>query len=184
MRKVKRSVYINRSFHEEILYIPEDSTWTDEKPSKREGYVRRLTYSGHGVIDDSEYFPEDRLPIQFEWGYSHGPIPSDITRSKRCSVYGLCSCCKTSSSYYRIAKFIAGYPYGVAHEDIAQYMGHKIRQKKYKYYSSTTMFTILRFVGAIAFDKNTKKWIPGPNSERFLETIEKRSKGGHYGDKA
>ena len=185
MREVKRSYYENGSFHEEIFYIPNDSTWTTEKPSRREGYVRRITFNNENrVIDDSEYFPEDSLPVKFEWGYSHGPIPSDVTRNNRCSVYGLCSRCNTCSSYYRIAKFIASYPYGVAHEDIAQYMGHKIRQNKYRYYNSTTMLTILRFVAAIAFDKNTRKWIPGPNSERFLETIEKRSKGGHYGDKA
>ena len=185
MHKVKRSYYKNRSFHEEILYIPEDSTWTTEKPSYREGYVRRLTFNNKSmVIDESEYFPEDRLPVKFEWGYSHGPIPSDVTRSRKCSVYTICSRCKTNSCYYRITKFIASYPDGVAHADIAQYMGHKIRQNKYRYYNSTTMLTILRFVGAIAFDKNTRKWTPGPNSERFLETIEKRSKGGHYGDKA
>ena len=185
MRKVKRSYYKNRSFHEEVLYIPEDSTWTTEKPSYREGYVRRLTFNRCRLIDDSEYFPEDKLPIQFEWGYSRGLIPSDITRNKRCSVYRTCSCCKTSSSYYRIAKFVASYPDGVSHEDIAQYMGHKIRQNKYKFYNSTTMLTILRFVGAIAFDKNTRKWVPGPNSERFLETVEKRScNRRNYGDKA
>lgn len=186
MREVKRSYYMNKSFHEEVLYVPEDSTWTTEKPSEREGYVHRITFNGCRVIDESEYFPEDRLPVLFEWGYSHGPIPSDITRSKRCSVYGICSCCKTSSSYYRIAKFIASYPDGVAHEDIAQYMGHKIRQKKYRFYNSTTMLTILRFVGAIAFNKNTRKWVPGPNSERFLETVEKRSccERRNYGDKA
>lgn len=184
MRAVKRSYYKNRSFHKEILYIPEDSTWTTEKPSVREGYVRRLTFNKSGVIDDSEYFPEDRLPVQFEWGYSRGPIPSDVTRNKRCSVYGICSRCNTKSSYYRIAEFVASYPDGVTHADIAKYMGHKIRQNKYKFYNSTTMLTILRFVGAIAFDKNTRKWTPGPNSERFLETIEKRSKGGRYGDKA
>lgn len=184
MHKVKRSYYKDRSFHKEVIYVPVDGQWTTEKPSKREGYVRRMTLDMYRVLDDSEYFPEDRLPIQFEWGYSHGPVPSDIIRNNRCSVYGVCSRCKTSSSYYRIAKFIASYPDGVAHEDISQYMGHKIRQNKYRYYNSTTMLTILRFVGAIAFDKNTRKWTPGPNSERFLETVEKRSKGGHHGDKA
>lgn len=102
-------------------------------------------------------------------------IPADVRRNKKCSVYNVCSRCKTSSSYYRIAKFIAGYPDGVSHEDIAKYMGHKIRQKKYKFYNSTTSFTILRFIGAIAFDKKTKMWIPGPNLYKFLEVIEKRS---------
>lgn len=184
MIEVKRSYYENGSFHKEVVYMPIGSIWTTEEPSRREGYVRRITLYSNRVIDDSEYFPEDRLPVKFEWGYSHGPIPSDVTRNKRCSVYGLCSRCKTSSSYYMIAKFVASYPDGVAHADIAQYMGHKIRQNKYRYYNSTTMLTILRFVGAIAFDKNTRKWTPGPNSERFLETVEMRSKGGHYGDKA
>lgn len=187
MRKVKRSYYMNRSFHKEILFIPEGSTWTTEKPSIRDGYVRRLTFNNKNrVIDDSEYFPEDRLPVQFEWGFSRGPIPSDVTRNKRCSVYRICSCCKTDSSYYRIAKFVANNPNGVAHADIAQYMGHKIRQHKYKYYNSTTMLIILRFVGAIAYDKNTKKWTPGPNSIRFLEVIEKRSccERRNYGNKA
>ena len=184
MCEVKRSYYKDRSFHEEVIYVPTDGQWTTEKPSKREGYVHRITLDIHRIIDVSEYFPEDRLPVKFEWGYSHGPIPSDVTRSKKCSVYTICSRCKTSSCYYRIAKFVASCPDGVVHADIAKYMGHKIRQNKYRYYNSTTMLTILRFVGAIAFDKNTRKWIPGPNSERFLETIEKRSKGGHYGDKA
>lgn len=184
MHKVKRTVYKNKSFHQEYIYIPEDSIWTTEKPSRREGYIRRITFNKNRVINDSEYFPEDRLPVKFEWGYSYGPIPSDITRNKRCSVYGTCSRCNTKSCYYRITKFVASYPDGVLHADIAHYMGHKIRQNKYRFYNSTTMLTILRFVGAIAFDKNTKKWIPGPNSERFLETIEKRSKGGRYGDKA
>ena len=184
--KVKRSYYKNRSFHKEVLFIPEGSWWTAEKPSKREGYVRRMRCCRYGIIEESEFFPDDRLPIQFEWGYSQGPIPADVIRNKRCSVYRICSCCKTSSSYYRIAKFIASYPNGVAHADIAHYMGHKIRQKKYKFYNSTTMLTVLRFVGAIAFDKNTRKWIPGPNSERFLETVEKRSccERRNYGDKA
>lgn len=184
MIKVKRSYYKDRSFHTEVIYVTTNGQWTTEKPSRREGYVRRITTDIRRVLDVSEYFPEDRLPIKFEWGYSHGPIPSDIIRNNRCSVYGVCSRCNTSSSYYRIAKFIAGCPDGVAHEDIAHYMGHKIRQNKYRYYNSTTMLTILRFVGAIAYDKNTRKWIPGPNSERFLETVEKRSKGGHHGNKA
>ena len=185
MRKVERSYYKNKSFHEEVLYVSEDSLWTTEKPSKREGYVRRLTFNGCNVIDESEYFPEDRLPVLFEWGYSHGLIPSDIRRNKKCSVYKTCSCCKTNSSYYRIAKFVASYPDGVTHADIAKYMGHKIRKNIYKFYNSTTMLTILRFVGAIAFDKHTRKWTPGPNSERFLETIEKRScDRRNYGNKA
>lgn len=186
MCEVKRSYYRDGSFHEEVIYVPTDGQWTTEKPSKREGYVRRMTLSRYNVIDESEYFPEDRLPIKFEWGYSRGPVPSDIIRNNRCSVYGVCSRCNTCSCYYRIAKFIASYPDGVAHEDIAQYMGHKIRQNKYRYYNSTTMLTILRFVGAIAFDKNTRKWTTGPNSERFLETIEKRSccERRNYGDKA
>lgn len=175
MREVKRSYYRDGSFHEEVIYIPTDGQWTTEKPSKKEGYVRRITLDRYRIIDDTEYFPDDRLPIEFKWGYSQGIIPSDVMRNNKCYVYNLCSRCKTSSSYYRIAKFIAGYSDGVAHEDIAQYMGHKIRQKKYRYYNSTTMFTILRFVGAIAFDKKTRKWIPGPNSNRFLEVIEKRS---------
>lgn len=186
MRKIKRSYYENGSFNEEVVYMPDDSLWTTEEPSEREGYVHRITFNRYEIIDESEYFPEDRLPVQFEWGYSQGPIPADVIRNNRCSVYRICSCCKTSSSYYRIAKFIASYPDGISHEDIAQYMGHKIRQKKYKFYNSTTMLTILRFVGAIAFDKNIRKWTPGPNSERFLETVEKRSccERRNYGDKA
>ena len=192
MREVKRSYYRDGSFYDEVVYMPDDSTWTTEKPSEREGYVRRITFNRYdAVIDDSEYFPEDRLPVRFEWGFSRGPVPSDITRNKRCSVYRVCSVCKTSSSYYRIAKFVASHPDGVSHVDIAQYMGHKIRHKirqnkyKYKFFNSTTMLTILKFVGAIAFDKNTRKWTPGPNSERFLETVEKRSyERRNYGNKA
>lgn len=175
MLEIKRSYYKDRGFHTEVIYVPTDGQWTTEKPSKKEGYVRRVTLDRCGIIDDSEYFPEDMLPIKFEWGYSQGMIPADTKRNKKCSVYGLCSRCKTSSSYYKIAKFVALYPNGVAHKDIALYVGHKIRQNKYTYYNSTTTFTILRFVGAIAFDKKISKWIPGTNSNRFLEVIEKRS---------
>lgn len=175
MHKVKRSYYRNRSFHTEVIYVPTDGQWTTEKPSKKEGYVHRITLNRYNIVDDSEYFPEDRLPIQFKWGYSQGMIPADVRRNKKCSVYNICSRCKTSSSYYRIAKFIAVHPNGISHKDIARFMGHKIRQNKYTFYNSTTMLTILRFVGAIAFDKKTKMWIPGPNSSMFLEVIEKRS---------
>lgn len=175
MREVIRTFYKDKGFHKEVIYVPTDGQWTTEKPSKKKGYVHRITLDRYSVIDDTEYFPEDSLPIQFKWGYSQGMIPADIRRNKKCSVYNVCSRCKTSSSYYRIAKFIAGYPDGISHEDIAKYMGHKIRQKKYKFYNSTTSFTILRFIGAIAFDKKTKMWIPGPNLYKFLEVIEKRS---------
>lgn len=175
MHEVKRTYYRNGRFHEEVIYVPTDGQWTTEKPSEKEGYVHRITMNRYNIINDSEYFPEDRLPIQYEWGYSQGTIPSDVIRNKRCSVYRICSCCKTSSSYYRIAKFVAVHPNGVAHADIAQFMGHKIRQNKYRFYNSTTMLTILRFVGAITFNKKTRKWIPGYNSNRFLEVIEKRS---------
>lgn len=175
MYEVKRSYYKNRSFHNEVIYVPTDGQWTTEKPSKREGYVRRILLNRYKIIDDSEYFPEDRLPIQYEWGYSQGPIPADIRRNKRCSIYRICTRCKISSSYYRIARFVAVHPNGVPHEDIAQFMNHKIRQNKYRFYNSTTMLTILRFVGAIAFDKKLRLWLPGPNNSRFLEVIEKRS---------
>lgn len=173
--EIKRSYYKNGSFHKEIIYVPIDGMWITEKSSKKEGYVQRILLNRYKIIDVSEYFPEDRLPIQFEWGYSQGLIPADIRRNKRCSIYGVCTRCKTSSSYYRIAKFVAVHPNGVRHEDIAQFMGHKIRQNKYRFYNSTTMLTILRFVGAIAFDKKLRMWIPGSNSERFLEIVEKRS---------
>lgn len=175
MHKVKRSYYAYGSFHEEVIYVPTDGNWTTEEPSKKKDYVRRVILNEHSIIDVSEYFPESKLPIQFEWGYSQGFIPADVKRNKRCSVYGICARCKTSSSYYRIAKFVAVHPNGVRHEDIAQFMGHKIRQNKYKFYNSTTLLTNLRFVGAIAFDKKLRMWIPGPNSERFLEIVEKRS---------
>lgn len=175
MREVKRSYYRDGSFHTEVIYVPTDGQWTTEKPSKKEGYVRRIIMDRYNIIDDTEYFPEDSLPIQFEWGYSQGMIPADSRRNKKCSVYNICSRCKTSSSYYRIAEFVAVHPDGVSHEAIAKYMGHKIRQNKHKLYNSTTMLTILRFIGAIAFDKKTKMWIPGPNSSRFLEVIKKRS---------
>ena len=175
MREVKRSYYRDGSFHTEVIYVPTDGQWTTEKPSKKEGYVRRITLNRYNIIDDTEYFPEDRLPIKFEWGYSQCMIPADIRRNKKYSVYNICSRCKTSSSYYRIAKFVAVHPDGSSHEDIAQFIGHKIRQNKYRSYNSTTMFTVIRFVGAIAFDKKLKLWFPGPNSANFLETIEKRS---------
>ncbi len=188
MRAVKRTYYKDKKFHAEIIYVSTDGSWTTEKPSKKEGYVRRITLNRYNIIDVSEYFPEDRLPIMFEWGYSQGMIPADIRRNKKCSVYHICSRCRTSSSYYKIAKFVADYPNGISHKTIAQHMNHKTRQKKYIFYNSTTMFTILRFVGAIAFDKKTKMWFPGPNSERFLEVIELRSsllqKENSYGDKA
>ena len=86
MREVKRSYYRDGSFHKEVIYVPTDGQWTTEKPSKREGYVRRMTLNRYHILDESEYFPEDRLPIKFEWGYSHGPVPSDIVRNNRCSV--------------------------------------------------------------------------------------------------
>lgn len=187
MYKVKRFYYANGSFHEEVIYVPTGGKWTTEEPSKKKDYIRRTTLDEHNIIDVSEYFPEDKLPIQFEWGYSQGPIPADVRRNKRCSVYGICTRCKTNSSYYRIAKFIAVHPNGVQHEDIAQFMGHKIRQNKYRFYNSTTLITILRFVGAITFDKKLRLWFPGPNSSRFLEVIEKRSiccDRRNYGDKA
>lgn len=175
MHEIKRSLYKNGSFHEEIIYVPVDGMWTTEKPSKKEGYVHRILLNRYKIIDESDYFPEDRLPIQFEWGYSQGSIPADVRRNKRCSVYGICSRCKTNSSYYRITRFVAMHPSGVRHEDIAQFMGHKVRQNKYRFYNSTTMLTILRFVGVIAFDKKLRMWIPGPNSADFIKTIEKRS---------
>lgn len=174
MHEVKRSYYKDGGFHKEVIYISADGRWVTEEPSKRKGYVRRIFLDRYKIIDELEYFPEDMLPIKFEWGYSQGFIPSDVKRNKRCSIYGICSRCKINSSYYRIVKFIAAHPNGILHVDIAQFMGHKIRQKKYRFYNSTTLLTNLRFVGAIAFDRKTKKWIPGPNCERFLETVEKR----------
>lgn len=70
MREVIRTFYKDKGFHKEVIYVPTDGQWTTEKPSKKKGYVRRITLDRYNIIDDTEYFPEDSLPIQFKWGYS------------------------------------------------------------------------------------------------------------------
>lgn len=173
-RQVLRSYYKDGKLHRECLTIGRNENWWTEKLSPRKGFIRRIWFINDTADPDYfEYFPQDQLPVKYDWGLSQGPLPADVSRSKNCTPFNICSRCKTESVYYRTAEFVARFPGGVNIHDIMRYNGWK--QHKTGHNSSTVM-SMLRFVGACRYDRSTKMWYAGPNSEKFLQVIESRSK--------
>lgn len=155
--------------------VGDRENWWTEKPSPRKGFIRRVW-----IVDDVaspdyyDYFPQDQLPVKFDWGLSQGSLPADVSRNKNCSPYNICSRCKTGSVYYRTAEFVSRYPVnGVNIHSIMENNGWKQHRTGH---NSSTVMSILRFVGACRYDRHTKRWYPGPNSMRFLEVIKSRSR--------
>ncbi len=173
-RQVLRTKYSNGRLHKECITIGKDESYWTEKLSSRKGFVRRIWIINNVADPDYfDYFPHDQLPVKYDWGLSQGPLPADVKRNKNCTPFNICSRCKTSSVYYRTAEFVSRYPVnGVNIHSIMENNGWK--QHKTGHNSSTVM-SMLRFVGAVRYDKSTKRWYPGPNSDRFLKVIRSRS---------
>lgn len=175
MKEVTRTRYEDGRLLQEHIVVGDRENWWTEKLSPRKGFIRRV-WIVNGVADPDyfDYFPQDQLPVKYDWGLSQGPLPADVSRNKTCSPYNICSRCKTDSVYYKTARFVIMHPiYGVNIHEIMQYNNWK--QHKTGHNSSTVM-SMLRFVGAVRYDRHTKKWYPGPNSARFLEVIKSRSR--------
>ena len=106
-----------------------------------------------------------------------------IRRAKNVSPYQICSRCKITSVLYRTAEYISRFPNGGVHvKSICTFNNWKLQKTGH---NSSSTLSILRFIGAVMYDKKKKCWFPGPNSEKFLEIIEERSKKeDSNGDKA